>query len=191
MSLEEKIKKCNNCNLCKTCNSPIPWDGNYNAKILVIWEAPWKDEDIQWKPFVWRSGKLLTKILESLWYFRNKDYYITNIVKCRPPNNRDPKPEEIEACHKYLIEQIKEMKPEIIVTLWRFSFNFLVPEKSITEWRWNLYKIHWIKWEKLDFSPIVLAIYHPAVALYNPSKIDIIKEDLAKLTKLNNDLFKK
>lgn len=181
MPLEEKIKKCRDCELCKTCNSPIPWDGNYNAKILVIWEAPGKDEDIQGKPFVWRSGKLLTKILESLDYYRNKDYYITNIVKCRPPNNRDPKPEEIKTCQKYLIEQIKQMKPNIIVTLGRFSFNFLVPEKTITEWRWNFYRIQWIQGKKLDFSPLVLAIYHPAVALYNPSKIDIIKEDLAKL----------
>lgn len=182
--LEDQIRKCEKCQLRATCNSPIPWDGNYKARILVIWEAPWKDEDIVWKPFVGRSGKLLTKILESIWYYREKDYYITNIVKCRPPNNRDPKPDEIAICKNYLIEQIKEMKPEVIVTLWRFSFNFLVPEVSITNWRWNVYRIHKIAEEKLDFSPLVLAIYHPAVALYNPSKVDIIKEDLYKLKTL-------
>lgn len=187
MNLDETIKKCDNCELRKTCNSPIPWDGNYNSKILIIWEAPWKDEDNIWKPFVWRSGKLLTKVLESLWYIRDKDYYITNIVKCRPPNNRDPKPDEIACCQKYLIEQIRQMKPRIIVTLGRFSFNYLIPNITITNWRWNIYEIDWIKWKRLGFNSTVLAIYHPAVALYSPSKIELIKEDLKKL----NILLKK
>lgn len=186
MKLVEEILKCSKCELRETCNNPIPWDGNYNARILVIGEAPGKDEDIEWKPFVWRSGKLLTKILESLWYYRDKDYYITNIVKCRPPNNRDPKSEEIAICQQYLIKQIKEMRPEIIITLWRFSFNFLVPDVTITNWRWNIYELSSIKWEKLDFVTQVLAIYHPAVALYSPSKIEIIKEDLSKLNTIIN-----
>lgn len=186
MELEEKIYKCKKCSLYKACKKPIAWDGNFEAKILIIWEAPWKEEDIHNKPFLWRSWKLLTKILEELWYYREKDYYITNIVKCRPPENRDPKPEEIKKCQNHLIEQINLMQPKLIITLWRFSFNFLIPWISISEWRWNFYKIDskWIK--KLKTESTILAIYHPAVALYSPSKKQIIIEDLAKINTFLN-----
>ena len=184
MNPKEEIINCKNCILRETCGNPIPWDGNFNSKIMIIWEAPWKEEDIQGKPFVWRSGKLLTKILEELWYYRETDYYITNIVKCRPPDNRDPKPDEIKACSPSLWKQIEEMKPELIITLWRFSFNFLVPNVTISEWRWNFFKINEINWQKLDFSPTVLAVYHPAVALYNPTKKELIKEDLSKIKQI-------
>ncbi|MBP8016539.1 uracil-DNA glycosylase [Candidatus Gracilibacteria bacterium] len=181
MKLEDQIKSCKNCNLYKTCKLPVAGDGNFKTKILFIGEAPGKEEDEQNKPFVGRSGKLLTKILENLGYFREKDYYITNIVKCRPPNNRDPNETEIKTCSPYLIRQIEEMKPKLIVTLGRFSFNFLVPNISITNGRGKAFQIHGILGQKLDFSPIVFAIYHPAVALYNPSKIETIKEDLGKI----------
>jgi DNA polymerase len=163
------------------CREPIPGDGNFSSKILIIWEAPGKEEDKVGRPFVWRSGKLLTKILEDLGYIRDKDYYITNIVKCRPPDNRDPKPEEIKTCCPYLWKQISMMRPKLIVTLGRFSFNFLVPDVTIWEWHWNFYEIDEIQGQKLDFTTKVLAIYHPAVALYNPSKKELIKDDLAKI----------
>ena len=89
-SLNQQIYSCEKCQLHKTCRLPVPGAGNFNTKILIIGEAPGKEEDIQGAPFVGRSGKLLTQILESLNLFRESDYYITNIVKCRPPNNRDP-----------------------------------------------------------------------------------------------------
>ncbi len=181
MTMEDEIKLCKKCNLYKTCKSPIAWDWNLNWKILIIWEAPWKDEDINWIPFVWKSWKLLTKILEDLGYFRYKDYYITNIVKCRPPNNRDPKIEEINICSLYLINQIETIKPKLIITLWRFSFNFLVPNITISNWRWKLFKIKSINKQKLNFLPILLPVYHPASALYDPTKLKIITEDLKKI----------
>jgi len=152
--------------------------------VLFIGEAPGKNEDIEGRPFVGRSGKLLTSILEEIGLTRTKDYYITNIVKCRPPENRDPTPEEIALCSDYLIRQIEMMQPKIIVTLGRFSFSFLVPGKTISEARGGVYQIHGIQGKPLSFATKVLSVYHPAVALYNPSKKSIIEEDLLKIKKL-------
>ncbi len=179
--LNERVLTCENCVLRATCRRPVPGAGNFGAKIMIIGEAPGKEEDIQWAPFVGRSGKLLTNILESLDLLRERDYYITNIVKCRPPENRDPLPGEISTCSPYLVEQINLMKPELIITLGRFSFNFLVPNVTIGEWHGNSFQIDEISWMKLDCAPTVLSIYHPAVALYNPNKKSIIIEDLQKI----------
>jgi len=188
MSLWEQIKNCRNCNLYKTCNSPIIWDGNFQSKILFVWEAPWAEEDKQWIPFVWRSWKLLTNILEWIWLYRDKDYYITNIVKCRPPENRDPLQNEISACSPYLLEQIKKWNFNIIVTLWRFSMNFFIPDLKISKDRGKIFEITSFAGYKLDKEIYILPCYHPAVALYSPSKKNIIKEDLEKLKKLKDKL---
>ncbi len=189
MDLENIIKWCKKCELYKTCNSPIMWDGNFNSKILFIWEAPGAEEDIQWKPFVWRSGKVLTKILEWIWFYRQEDYYITNIVKCRPPENRDPKKEEIQACSPYLLEQIIEWKFKIIVTLWRFSMNFFMSNLKISQDRGKILKLNEFNWHTFDEDIYLLPSYHPAVALYSPSKIDIIRKDLEQLKELREKLF--
>ena len=189
MDLENIIKWFKKCELYKTCNSPIMWDGNFNSKILFIWEAPGAEEDVQWKPFVWRSGKVLTKILEWIWFYRQEDYYITNIVKCRPPENRDPKKEEIQACSPYLLEQIIEWKFKIIVTLWRFSMNFFMPNLKISQDRGKILKLNEFNWHTFDEDIYLLPSYHPAVALYSPSKIDIIREDLEQLKELREKLF--
>lgn len=180
-NLKQTILACKKCSLSSTCKSPIAGDGNEKTKILFIGEAPGKNEDEVGKPFVGRSGKLLSAILEGIGFFREKDYYITNIVKCRPPENRDPKDEEIASCCGYLIEQINTMKPDVIVTLGRFSFNFLVPNVSISSAHGKLFRIHGIANTELDFAPLVLACYHPAVALYNPNTKATIIEDLQKL----------
>ena len=187
--LNQQIKSCQKCELYSTCNAPIPGDGNFNSKILFVWEAPGADEDKQWKPFVGRSWKLLTSILEEMGLTREKDYYITNIVKCRPPNNRDPKPEEIQACSPYLLEQLKLGDFKIIVTLWRFSMNFFIPDLQISKDHWKIFKI--TKFMGQDFSDglYLLPCYHPAVALYNPSKKEEIKKDLMKLKKLKEKLW--
>ena len=189
MNLYDKIKTCKKCNLYKTCNSPISWDWNFNSKILFIWEAPGVTEDVQWVPFVGRSGKVLTKILEWIWLYRNNDYYITNIIKCRPPENRDPKKEEIKVCSPYLLEQIISWDFRIIVTLWRFSMNFFVPDLKISQDRWKVIEIKEFARHKLEKSIYLLPSYHPAVALYSPSKIDIIKQDLEKIKQLRDKLL--
>lgn len=178
------IHACTKCKLRATCRLPVPGDGNFSAPVLFVGEAPGAQEDIANKPFVGRSGKLLTKILEDLGMMRDRDYYISNIVKCRPPENRDPTPEEIAACSPWLIEQIRTIKPKVIVTLGRFSFNFLVPDQQISQARGIAYRIHAVAGKPLENAPLVLACYHPAVALYNPSKKQVIADDLAKLPKL-------
>lgn len=186
--LDARIRACERCPLRAGCRSPIPGDGNFDAKILFIGEAPGKNEDIEGVPFVGRSGKLLTAILQELGYERERDYYITNIVKCRPPDNRDPSSDEIAACSGHLVEQLETMKPDIIVTLGRFSFGFLVPGHGMTASRGQCFRIHGVAGRALSFAPTVLACYHPAVALYDPNKRQIIADDLAKLPALLRSL---
>lgn len=178
------IHACAQCKLRATCRLPVPGDGNFSAEVLFVGEAPGADEDVQNKPFVGRSGKLLTSILEGLGFSRDTHYYISNIVKCRPPENRDPEPAEIAACSPWLVEQIRTMKPKVIVALGRFSFGFLVPGKTITEARGKAFRIHAVAGQKLENSPLVFACYHPAVALYDPRKKSTIESDLAQLPKL-------
>lgn len=182
--LSKTIKKCCKCSLCKTCRAPIVGDGNFNARILFVWEAPGLEEDRQWKPFVWKSGRLLTSILEEIGLTRQKDYFITNIVKCRPPDNRDPKFQEIQACSPYLLKQLEIWNFRVVVTLWRFSMNFFIPDLQISKDHGKIFKITHLRW--LDFPNwlYLLPCYHPAVALYNPSKKDEIRADLLKLKKL-------
>ena len=180
---DEKIHGCTRCKLRATCRLPVPGDGNFSAPVLFVGEAPGAQEDVANKPFVGRSGKLLTGILEGLGMVRDRDYYISNIVKCRPPDNRDPEPDEIAACSPWLAEQIRTMKPKVIVTLGRFSFNFLVPNVKISEARGTTYRIKEAAGKPLGYEPLVLACYHPAVALYDPRKKQTIVDDLAKLPK--------
>jgi uracil-DNA glycosylase len=188
VQLDATIRDCARCPLREGCKSPIPGDGNFEAKILFIGEAPGKNEDIEGVPFVGRSGKLLTSILQELGLDRACDYYITNIVKCRPPDNRDPTPAEIAACSGHLIDQLELMRPDVIVTLGRFSFSFLVPGHGMTASRGQCFRIHGVAGRPLSFSPTVLACYHPAVALYDPNKRQIIVDDLGKLPALLKSL---
>lgn len=160
MTLEEfhnSIKDCKKCILHKGRTQVVPWDWNPNAKIMFIWEWPWKNEDIQWIPFVWAAWKFLNEMLETIW-LKREDIFIANVVKCRPPENRDPKEEEIKTCIPYLKEQIRIISPKIIITLWRFALNIFFPDATI----WN---VHWKILTKWTLK--VLALYHPAAALYN------------------------
>ena len=178
---DAEIHDCSKCALRATCRLPVPGDGNFAAGILFVGEAPGAEEDVQNRPFVGRSGKLLTSILESIGVVREKDYYISNVVKCRPPENRDPTPAEIAACSPYLVKQVLSMRPKVIVTLGRFSFNFLVPDIAISKARGNAFRIHGMAGIPLDYSPVVYPVFHPAVALYDPRKRSVIEEDLKRL----------
>ena len=119
------IKDCKNCILCKTRKNIVVGEGNLKTKILFIGEAPGKNEDESGKPFCGRAGKILDKLLLSA-KIKRSDIYITNIVKCRPPKNRDPSKEEINTCSIYLDKQIKKIKPEIICPLGRFSSKYIL-----------------------------------------------------------------
>ena len=142
---------------------------------MFVGEAPGYYEDIQARPFVGQAGKLLDNLLKEIGLERKK-VYITNIVKCRPPENRDPQPDEINLCLPYLLKQIEIIQPSVICTLGRFAFKLLAEE--------NTYSIstgHGRPYKKENFT--VFPLYHPAAALHQPNLLNDLKEDFAKLHK--------
>jgi uracil-DNA glycosylase family 4 len=160
--LQKIVLNCNLCKLSKTRNNVVFGEGNPNSKIMFIGEAPGREEDLQGRPFVGRSGELLTKIIENILNIKREEIYISNIVKCRPPQNRDPEIGEVESCIPYLIKQIDIIKPNLIVTLGRIAFKYLLnSEISITQARGKLYNFKGIK---------VIPTYHPSYLLRNPIK---------------------
>ena len=165
MSLDELRAQCLNCKkcgLCETRNNVVFGIGNPNAKVLFIGEGPGENEDLQGEPFVGRAGKLLDKMLEAVDLSRDKNIYIGNMVKCRPPQNRDPKPEETELCIDWLRNQVKLMRPKIIVCLGRISAAKLIkPDIKIT-------KEHGMWFEKN--GTFMMAMLHPAALLRDPRK---------------------
>ncbi|MCX5776878.1 MAG: uracil-DNA glycosylase [Candidatus Firestonebacteria bacterium] len=165
---KDKIRGCMKCGLGKTRQNFVFGEGDPDAKLVFIGEAPGADEDEQGKPFVGRSGQLLTKIIESIG-FKREEVFILNIIKCRPPNNRQPEPEEIEKCIPYLYEQIKLLKPKIICTLGNPSTQTLLNTKEgITK----------LRGRALDWNGIeVVATFHPSACLRNPAyKVDVWKD---------------
>ncbi len=178
MSSEEILREiatevsiCAKCNLCKGRTKAVPGEGSPHAKILFIGEGPGFHEDKQGRPFVGPAGQFLDELLASI-KLKRADVFITNVVKCRPPNNRDPLTEEIGACNDYLDRQIAALKPQVIVTLGRYSMaKFFGNEKIST--------IHGRARKKDGY--ICIAMYHPAAALHQASLKDIIREDFKKI----------
>ena len=160
-SFNTSICLCQECGLGKTRNSFVFGVGDPNADLMLVGEAPGKEEDLKGEPFVGRAGKLLDKILRAIDKKRGEGVYIANVLKCRPPNNRDPLPSEVRKCEPYLLRQIKIIKPKIIVALGRVSGKTLlkidVPLKDMRS------KIH-------NYNGIPLIVtYHPAALLRNPN----------------------
>ncbi|MDB5185738.1 MAG: Phage polymerase-related protein [Candidatus Saccharibacteria bacterium] len=145
-------------------------DGNVDTDIVFIGEAPGKNEDIQGKPFVGAAGKFLNEMLDNIGLSRD-DIYITNIVKYRPPNNRDPLPEEKAAFLPYLQAQLDVIQPKIVITLGRHSMNCFLPDLQISQVHGQPKRIRWILThdggEKTETSLVILPLFHPAAALYN------------------------
>ena len=159
-SFYNEIKNCTKCSLSKSRTQLVFGIGNPNADIVIVGEAPGKNEDLTGEPFVGRGGKLLDKILNSINLNREK-VFILNVLKCRPPENRDPKPDEIEKCEPYLKKQLEIIKPKLIIALGRISAMTLLKVKdSLTNMR---NKIH--KYEGVD----LIVTYHPAALLRNPN----------------------
>lgn len=158
-----KINKCLECKLGPTRKNSVPGEGNVKAPIMFIGEAPGADEDSQGRPFVGRAGKLLTQILESV-NIKREEVYITNVVKCRPPNNRVPEPDEVLACKKHLLSQIEAIGPKIICALGSTATKFLLGDDigNISKIRGNWYDFN----ESIKLMPL----YHPSYLLRNPSK---------------------
>lgn len=164
----DDIINCKKCLLCNGRNNVVPGDGSLDAQIVFVGEGPGKDEDIQGKPFVGQAGKLLSGLLAEIGINR-EDVYITNVVKCRPPNNRDPQEDEISSCMPHLREQIKLIKPKIICTLGKHALKTLVSDEL------NISSSHGKLFKKGNFH--FFALYHPAAALYNSSLRPVMQHD--------------
>ena len=174
--LINRINVCKKCTLHKCRKNAVPGEGSYSAEIMFIGEAPGKDEDTQGKPFVGASGKLLTQLIESIGLSR-EDVFISNVVKCRPPENRDPLPDEVAACWPYLEQQIRIIKPLLIVTLGRHSMARFLLDLKISDVHGQAKRAKGFWKEKQVYLPL----YHPAVALYDPRKKEVLFEDFKKI----------
>lgn len=170
-----KIRDCDKCDLSRVRTKFVFGSGSAEARIMFVGEAPGKNEDLQGLPFVGQAGKLLDELLGSIGYDRS-EVFIANVLKCRPPGNRDPRIEEINTCKDYLIEQIKIIDPKIICTMGRFSTQLLLDtNKGISGLRGKIFRIG---------NRIIMPINHPAAALYTPSKMGVLKEDFQKIKRL-------
>lgn len=171
--LEIQCKQCQKCGLCETCTNVVFGVGTPDAEVMFIGEGPGQNEDEQGEPFVGRGGKLLDKMLEAIDLDRKKNIYIANIVKCRPPKNRDPLPEEQTACVDWLRNQFALIRPKIIVCLGRIAAAKIIkPDIKIT-------KEHGIFFEKGNV--LMMATLHPAALLRNPNNKPAAFEDYLKL----------
>lgn len=169
--------------IAKTCLNPVPGEGDANAELMFIGEAPGAQEDKAGRPFIGASGKFLGEMLESIGMQR-EDVYITNIVKFRPPNNRDPLKEEIKACLPCLIKQIEVIQPELVIFLGRHSMNVFFPELKISEAHGRALKRKVRFGSDIELEQVFLPLYHPAAALYNGSMRKILQEDFSKIPKI-------
>lgn len=172
LSLKEEVMACGMCGLAKTRKNVVFGSGDIKAKLMFVGEAPGYDEDIQGMPFVGKAGTLLTKIIGAMG-LKREDVYICNILKCRPPQNRDPLPEEIAPCISYLYRQIDYIKPRVICGLGKFaSQTLLKSEAPITKLRGN-----WHEYRGIKFMPT----YHPAYLLRNPQDKKLVWQDMKKI----------
>lgn len=174
--LNALMSMCSNCALRSGASRVVPGDGNPEAEILFIGEAPGKKEDEQGIPFVGAAGKFLDEMLSSI-NLKREDIYIANVCKCRPPENRDPLPEEVAACWPWLEKQIEIIDPKIIVTLGRHSLNRFLPEAKISESHGKAFR------RKLPSigERVFYALYHPAAALYNGSMRETLLKDFKRI----------
>ena len=179
--IEEQVRKCTACRLCETRTQAVPGVGNATAQIMLVGEGPGKNEDLKGEPFVGAAGKFLDLMLSEVGWKRS-DVFITNVVKCRPPQNRDPELDEVETCTSlYLFKQIALIKPLVIVPLGRHALGRFIPDVSISA-------VHGRALRRK--GQVYFAMYHPAVALYNGSTRETLIKDFKRLPKLL-DLIRK
>ena len=169
--LHQQIASCPDCDLCRTRTHAVPGEGPPNAEVLFVGEAPGFYEDQQARPFVGPAVRFLDELIASIG-LRRDQVFITNVVKCRPPNNRDPLPGEIDACRKHLQRQIELIQPRIIVSLGRYSLAWFSPRDAIS-------KVH--GQAKVKDGVYFIPMYHPAAALHAGNMRKVIEEDFRKI----------
>jgi DNA polymerase len=176
--IAREIKDCQKCSLSQKRHQAVPGEGNPRGKIVFIGEAPGATEDKLGRPFVGSAGKFLDELLVSVGLKRDQ-VFITNIVKCRPPGNRDPQPLEISTCLPYLARQLKIIKPKVIVTLGRHSLKQFFPQRNISADHGKAFKKN---------HQVYFFAYHPAAALYDSSMKQVMLSDFQKLRELLNKI---
>ena len=169
--LYRRVANCTDCDLCNTRTQAVPGEGPADAEVMFVGEGPGFHEDQQARPFVGPAGRLLEELLASAG-LRRSDVYITNVVKCRPPNNRDPLPTEIDACRAHLEAQIGLIKPKLIVTLGRYSLAWFFPRDSISKVHGHL---------RRQNGMYSLHMYHPAAALHAGNLRKTIEDDFRRI----------
>lgn len=170
--LHRAVLVCSRCGLSATRTHAVPGTGPCPADIMIVGEAPGFNEDAQGKPFVGQAGKLLDTLLAGIG-LRREDVYITNVLKCRPPQNRDPMPNEVEACAGYLTWQLKLVAPKVVIVLGRHALERLLPGHG------PISRVHGQMVEKAGINYV--AVYHPAAALHNGSLVNDLQEDFLKV----------
>jgi len=178
--IKDEVIACKKCSLCKTRTYPVIGEGNHWAKIVFVGEAPGYNEDKTGRPFCGAAGKVLDKLLVSAGLDR-KQIYICNVLKCRPPGNRDPVQKEIKACSPYLEKQIKAINPEVICTLGNYSTKFIFEKYGLGAKIQGISKIHGEIYSAKDIK--IMPVYHPAVATYNTNMLKVLEKDFQKLKK--------
>ncbi|RJR16297.1 uracil-DNA glycosylase [Candidatus Microgenomates bacterium] len=172
--LAKLIETCTRCPLYKDAIHAVPGEGDPDARVLFVGEAPGRNEDETGRPFVGRAGKLLTSLLESTG-IKRESVFITSVIKHRPPKNRQPKPNEIKACADWLDKQLAIIKPKVIVPLGRFGMEHFLPGETITN-------AHGKVFEKPDW--IVFPVYHPAYGLRGNRALAALKDDFLELKRV-------
>ncbi|MDE1724905.1 MAG: uracil-DNA glycosylase [Thaumarchaeota archaeon] len=179
-NVRNMVVSCTNCDLYKSRTHAVPGIGNEKSDIIFVGEAPGRNEDLQGKPFVGTAGQILSEALEYAGFSRD-EVYITNVVKCRPPNNRQPQVEERSSCKPYLSKELEIIKPKIICILGNTAYNSLLDGSAITKNRGKVIKNN----DKLYFVTI-----HPAAVIYNPSLRQVLKNDFVFLAGVLDKLRK-
>ena len=164
-AIAAEVRACTNCRLHETRTSAVPGEGDPETEVVFVGEGPGFNEDRQGRPFVGRAGDLLVKLLASIGW-RREDVFITNVVKCRPPDNRDPQPDEIAACAPYLRRQLEVLDPAVVVTLGRYSMATFMPGARISQAHGTVRPVDPATGAS---SALVFAMYHPAAALRTPA----------------------
>jgi DNA polymerase len=172
-ALRDAIGDCQRCKLAPGRTNLVFGVGNPNARLVFVGEGPGRDEDLQGEPFVGRAGQLLTEIITKGMGLRREDVYICNVVKCRPPDNRNPEPDEVEACEPFLGRQLELIGPEVIVALGKFAVQTLLRSKTpITKLRGQWFDYHGIK---------LMPTFHPAYLLRNPGDKRLVWQDIQQV----------
>ncbi|MBU3902604.1 MAG: uracil-DNA glycosylase [Candidatus Thermoplasmatota archaeon] len=182
-SIRKEVLSCRKCELWKTRTNPVFGEGNNNAEIMFVGEAPGFNEDKTGRPFCGKAGKILDELLCSV-NIKREEVFISNILKCRPPNNRNPRDEEINACAPYLDQQIDIIKPKTICCLGNFAAGYIMKKFGLKNRIQGISRLHGqVFLHNSIFGKLrIIPFYHPAAAVYNPNMLEVLREDFRVLS---------